>query len=377
HEFLPPIVKSFAPDLAVYLAGADPAADDAIGDWRITPAAMLARDRFVAEQLATKERKIPLAIVLAGGYGRDAWRYGARFFAWLATGEEVDPPGSEEALLARFRALAQDLAAHDLSAEDAQEEGARSEDDWGLTADDLAPAPGAGLGRPTRFLGYYSRSGLEIALERAGLLERLRARGFDHPSIELDVGGAGGDVARLFGDPHRRELLMEIKAGIDRRSLPGEAVLKLEWLLLQDPRGGFSPERPGLPGQQHPGLGLLSEVMALLVAACDRLGLAGLTFVPSYFHLAAKGRRLLRFLEPEDEGLFRSLEAVLARLPLAEATRLVAEGHLRDTRTGQPFAWRPMTMILPVSETLAARFEDPDYEARAAAAAAAHSWRVE
>ena len=44
---LPPVVERFAPELVFYLAGCDPAADDQIGDWRITAGAMLERDRFV------------------------------------------------------------------------------------------------------------------------------------------------------------------------------------------------------------------------------------------------------------------------------------------------------------------------------------------
>ncbi len=375
---LPPLAEKFAPDLAIYLAGADPAAGDAIGDWRLSPAGMLARDRFVIERLGALKAPPRIAIVLAGGYGKGAWRYPARFLAWLASGREIEPPSSEEALLFRFRTLARTLSAHQLTAEDESDRpsaGSRAAgeadappefDDWGLTADDLAPAPGTGLGKPSRFLGFYSRSGVELALERAGLLERLRARGYDRPTIELDLGQPAGDTARLYGDAAKRDLLMEIRVRLDRRLLPGVPLLHLEWLLLQDPRASFPPGKAGLPGQQHPGLGLLAEVMALLVAACDRLGLDGISFVPSYYHLAAKGRRLLRLLDPDDEARIASLEEALGDRSLSEATRLVAEGKVVDAETGEPFAWRPMVMILPTREELAARFETPEYERYAA-----------
>ncbi|HXU30653.1 MAG TPA: hypothetical protein VN851_08770, partial [Thermoanaerobaculia bacterium] len=196
RQTLPPLAERFAPDLVIYLAGADPAAGDAIGDWRITPAGMLARDRFVIEQLGALKTPPRIAIVLAGGYGKGAWRYPARFLAWLASGREIEPPSSEEALLLRFRDLAGTLSAHLLTAEDEPNRSRPAArlheidplDDWGLSEDDLAPAPGTGLGKPSRFLGFYSRSGVELALERAGLLERLRARGYDRPRIELDLG---------------------------------------------------------------------------------------------------------------------------------------------------------------------------------------------
>src|SRR5690606_30822850 len=48
---LPPIIRSHRPGLVFYIAGCDPATDDALGDWRISAEGMLARDRFVIETL--------------------------------------------------------------------------------------------------------------------------------------------------------------------------------------------------------------------------------------------------------------------------------------------------------------------------------------
>src|SRR6185295_6142012 len=79
-----------------------------------------------------------------------------------------------------------------------------------------------------------------------------------------------------------------------------------------------------LPGQNHPGLGILREIIALLVLACDRLQLDGLVVVPSHYHVTVKSRKALRFLRPADEGLFRALQQALADLPLAAATEALA-----------------------------------------------------
>lgn len=178
------------------------------------------------------------------------------------------------------------------------------------------------------------------------------------------------------GDAARRELLMELRLSLDRRTLPGLALLRLEWLLLQDPRARFSPARPRLPGQKHPGLGLLQDVSALLLLACERLQLDGLLFVPSHYHLASQGKRWLRFLDPEHEGLFRSLAAALHGLPLAEATNAVVAGRVTDAATGERFSWRPMAMVLPVTAALHERVSGDDYERRADEAAAQHRFVV-
>jgi len=55
--------------LAFYLAGADPHEGDRLGRLKLTTAGLLERDRRVLTAL--RERRIPVALSMAGGYGRD------------------------------------------------------------------------------------------------------------------------------------------------------------------------------------------------------------------------------------------------------------------------------------------------------------------
>jgi acetoin utilization deacetylase AcuC-like enzyme len=368
REHLPPLFASFRPEIVFYVAGCDPAADDRIGNWKMTAAGLLERDLFVTSCARPGTSHRPLVIVLGGGYGRGAWRYTARFLsALLHRGKALEPPDSEESLLQRYRRTARDIAPHELTGDEPA--GPRA-DDWGLTEEDIAPVMG-GLRRPSRVLGYYSRQGLELAFERTGLFDRLRSRGFDDPFLDVEVGNPEGDMVRLYGDRQRRELLIETRLRIDRHTAPGMALLRIEWLLLQNPRLSFSPQRPRLPGQRHPGLGLLQDILALLVLACDRLQLDGLLFVPSHFHTIGQGKSL-HFLSPEDEGLLRSVRAALDGLSLVEVSRAVVEGRVVDAATGRPFVWTPKPMVLPVTARLRDQVQGDEYE-RAAAAAAARS----
>lgn len=359
---LPPVFAAFRPELVVYLAGCDPAADDQIGDWKISAAGLLERDLFVLSLARDPARKLPVTVVLAGGYGLNAWRYSARFLAALLNrGTAIEPPTTEEAVLMRYRRLAQDLDPRALSSDSGQDDG------WGLTAEDLDAV--SGTHRPHRFLGFYSLQGLELALERAGLFDRVRSLGFERPILEMDLLNPTGDTLRLFGDEARSELLIELRVRIDRGELPGFALLRIEWLQLQNPRAEFTAERPRLPGQSHPGLGVSQDVIALLVLACDRLQLDGLLFIPAHYHTASQGRKNLRFLDPEHEGVFRALTEPLHGLRLWEATGAIDEKRVVDAATGRPFAWRPMPMVLPVSDRLRARVEGEEYERKVAEAA--------
>jgi acetoin utilization deacetylase AcuC-like enzyme len=365
RSHLPGVLQRFQPNLVFYLAGCDPAADDQIGNWKITAEGMLERDRFVVSCV----RRLPLVIVLAGGYGLNAWRYSARFLSSLLNGGwPVEPPTTEEITLTRYRQLAREMAPHELTG-DGGDGKAGDGDDWGLTAEDLLPGMAA-MHRPRRLLGYYSLQGMELALERAGLLDRLRSLGFSSPALEFDLDNPSGDTVRLYGDAARTELLIEGRVRIDRATVPDAALLRIEWLLMQNPRARFTAQRPRLPGQKHPGLGLLPDVMALLIVACERLQLDGLLFVPAHYNTASQGRKYLRLLEPADEAFLRALEKALHGTPLSEATHSVDQRRVVDGRTGRTVAWRNMPMVYPVTDRLRNRVTGEEYERQVAEAEA-------
>lgn len=360
RKHLPPVFENFHPELVIYLAGCDPAADDAIGNWKISAQGLLERDRFVVSCVRGGSRKVPLTIVLAGGYGQRAWRYSARFLSTLIQGRPLEPPSTEEATLQRYRQVARTYGERELTGEP-------DGDDWGLTAEDLGLAAGV-LQRPRRLLGYYSLQGLELALERTGFLDQLRSRGFAQPALELDLENPSGDTLRVFGGPDKTELLVELRLRIDRREIPDLALLRIEWLLLQNPRAQFTFDRPRLPGQRYPGLGLLQEVVSLMVLVCDRLQLDGLLLVPAWFHTAARSRKFMLFLDPVEEARMRALKAALEGLSLAKASQIVADGKLSDASTGEAFQWQPTPLVLPVSERLRERLESEEYDRRVAEA---------
>ncbi len=350
RERLPGVIQAVRPGLVFYLAGCDPAVDDALGNWRISAAGLLERDRFVLETLHLKLGDVPLVILLAGGYGGEAWRYSARFLAWfLSHGQAIEPPSTDEMVLTRYRFLASRLTPAALTQQAAGNE-------WGLTEEDILPGSRSAR-RPTRFLGYYSPYGIELALESYGFLPRLRAMGFSHPRLAFDLENPAGETLRVFADDTRQELLVELRVRRDRR-LEGLELLSIEWLLLQNPRAGFGPERPPLPGQSHPGLGMLREVIALLVLACERVGLDGLVFVPAHFHIAAQSNRYVRFLSPAAAERFQAMREALAGLPLMEATHAVEQGCLVDVASGETVAWQPEPMVYPVSAAMQQRLAE-------------------
>ena len=60
------IWQGFKPDIVYYLAGADPYENDQLGQLKLTKAGLKKRDGWVITKCL--EEKIPLVILLAGGY---------------------------------------------------------------------------------------------------------------------------------------------------------------------------------------------------------------------------------------------------------------------------------------------------------------------
>ncbi len=372
RDSLPPVMAGHRPALVVYVAGTDAAADDAIGDWRITAAGMLARDQFVTEQVRALPGSIPFVIVLGGGYGFASWRYTARFLGWFVSGRVPRLPDDMDIVLRRFRPIARQLSEQALRGKGRP---ASETSEWSLSEEDLVGGL-PGLQSEPRVLGHYSRLGLELLFDRLGIFERLRALGYPSPLLELAYDAdTMRHTVRVSGSPQRRHLLIELQLGRSRSAVAGCDVAFVEWLLLQNPRARFRPDRPPLPGQRHPGLGMLGLVSGMLVLACEQAGLDGVAHVLSNYHLAVVGRWHLRFVDPVVQGRFDALRAVLGGVTLADAERALSTNQIVDDAGGRPVRWEPALAVMPVSERLRARVSGARYDAAVREARASLRYR--
>ncbi len=309
-------------ELAFVLAGGDVLASDPIGRLGLTLAGCRERDLRVADALL----RIPSVWLPAGGYSPDAWKVLAGTGLALGIRSRMPIPAGYDPLVAKFSAIARTLAPEELG-------------EAGTEIDDIAEQLGIATPRRRLLLGFYSADGVEHALYRYGLLQELRRMGYGPFRVELREEGIG-QGARLVDVPSGQTLIETV---LQRREIAGARMLYVHWLALRNPRARFSPERPQLPGQDVPGLGLAREMTEVLARVAARLGLEGLAFRPAAYHLAYGGRETLRFVDPARQGRFEALVEALAGLPLAEATRAVADGRVR--LDGKPYQWEPDEMV--------------------------------
>ncbi|OLC73950.1 MAG: histone deacetylase [Deltaproteobacteria bacterium 13_1_20CM_2_69_21] len=309
-------------ELAFVLAGGDVLAGDPVGQLGLSLEGCRERDLRVADALV----RVPSVWLPAGGYTLDAWKVLAGTGLALALRSRSRIARDYDPLVARFSAISRTLAPQDLGEATTEMDG-------------VAEQLGIATPRRRLLLGFYSAEGLEHALERYGILGELRRMGYGPFRVEVQDEGVG-QSARLLDVPGGQALIETV---FERREVAGAQMLYVHWLALRNPRARFSDERPQLPGQDVPGLGLAREMAELLSRMAARLGLEGVAFRPSPYHLAFRGREVMRFVDPARQGRFEALVDLLKDVPLVDATRAVAEGRIR--LNGAPYSWETDEMV--------------------------------
>jgi|SRR5665213_337429 len=76
HDCLPRALECFRPDFVLYNAGSDVLCSDPLSRLMLTADEMAERDLYVVTEV--REKGIPLAMVLSGGYGPTSWEAHAR-----------------------------------------------------------------------------------------------------------------------------------------------------------------------------------------------------------------------------------------------------------------------------------------------------------
>jgi histone deacetylase 11 len=72
RETVPMALDATRPDLLIYNAGSDPFAEDPLAGFRLTMSDLAERDLMVVAM--ARERGIPVAMVLSGGYSAESWK---------------------------------------------------------------------------------------------------------------------------------------------------------------------------------------------------------------------------------------------------------------------------------------------------------------
>lgn len=228
-------------------------------------------------------------------------------------------------------------------------------------------------------MGFYSRRGIETAFERYGIFPRLRERGLKDLHVAVDTRDSYLHKAYIYCGEECRSDTTLVELFVRRVSSPeerdfradirrgGSDFLAVEWLCLQNPFAPFRPDRPALPGQRYPGLGIGPEIMEIVQIMAERLGLAGIVTHPMHFHNAALYQVRYHFIDPLVEGHLLALIRFMGGLPLSEVSWAVHLGAVLEARDDEEeeapvsLAWQGREQIFPINRGVARWFESSQW----------------
>lgn len=314
------------PELAFVNAGGDVLAGDRFGLLGLTLDDARQRDERVLRAMGADTASLWTP---GGGYHPDAWQVLVGTGLVLSGRSRTKIPPDYDPLSSEFLDIAASTVAANLRSEPF------------LTARELDEAVAKRIPSTSTLLGLYSKEAVEYALFRYGLTPHIERLGYRNLRVELDI-IEDADRVRVYGRAGDREFLL-IEALLSRQQIRGKEYLFVNWLALRHPRAQFTSLRPRLPGQDVPGLGLAREVAELFSIVAQRLGLSGVAFRPSWYHLAYAARRRARFLDPGRQARFEALVRDLSTIPLLEATTAIAEGRVR--MNGLAYQWEADDMV--------------------------------
>lgn len=361
-ETLPKVLKTFQPKLMFYIAGQDVLSDDPLGGFEMTVPGVFERDRMVVDW--ARENHVPLVVTLAGGYSMKACQCSANLLSYaLGAPDKVDLK-EDTNFHKTFNRISKSLNTLELQKD------RDLENEFSFTAEDLFDSSPQGSAR--KILDFYSAYGIELALERYGILSKIRKLGYCDLKISVNAAEAMHQIIRVEGrwekDPIPKTYLLG-EVVLRKLTLPKPKpmeggkleLISIEWLLLQHPQGSFTDKKKILPGQEHPGLGLGMEIQEVFVQMAMRLGMDGLALHPSHYHIGLGASALFHFLDTTVEGRFRALREVLKKKELSAASFCVEKKRMQ-LMNGETITWIPGEQVHAVSDRLKAYFNSTEYE---------------
>lgn len=141
----------------------------------------------------------------------------------------------------------------------------------------------------------------------------------------------------------------------------------IEWLCLQDPNKTFTNQRPPLPGQSMPGLGIGKQLDDVFVNAATKQNRDCLLNSPYRFYNAFMYQsQEYFFMDPAVQGLFQTLlvdmEPYITKFGLSPVSWAFEFGCVREKSSDKIVKWEFHLQTRPISTRMKLYFKSKEYQ---------------
>jgi len=223
------------------------------------------------------------------------------------------------------------------------------------------------------FLGRFTEKELFNMMEKIGLIEHLNNLGFHDLIIELDKDENLIYYYKLYWQKKEPESLLidlrlsETTFNPDKKFFEDEKnriydMIVIEWLSAKNPLKTFDETRPQLPGQTHPGLGIMKYCFDMLYIMAKEIYKDGFMDIPEHMHGAIMYSKKFKFFDPIHEGIIRAVMRDLAGYSLSDISWGVITNTIIDRHKNKPAVYEPCEQIFSVSKRLQKYFKSKKYQ---------------
>jgi hypothetical protein len=224
------------------------------------------------------------------------------------------------------------------------------------------------------YLGRFSDTDLLGIMEKTGMVRDLKQHGFGGLNVFIDVDEARVYYMKLYsGKPDPENMLMDLRVAETRfvpkehffpddSFVPAYDMIVIEWLSLQNPRNdNFASDKPQLPGQTKPGLGILKYCFEMMYDVARRVSKDGFLDMPEHLHGAIMYSKKFKFFDPEYEGMIRAVIRDLSAYSMSDLSWGMITKTIIDEKTGSPELYKPSEQIYYASERMKSYFNSERY----------------
>ncbi len=234
-------------------------------------------------------------------------------------------------------------------------------------SDTIESLPGLS-GNKHLFLNRFNGENLFSMMKKIGLIDHLNSMGFEKLIIDIDVDENCISYMRLYWDekiPAKQLIDLRVSESSffpdkNTKTSPYNMIV-IEWLSAKNPKNHFDNDKPQLPGQTNPGLGVLKYCFEMLYLMAKEVFKDGFLDIPDHMHGAIMYSKKFKFFDPAHEGIIRAMGRDLRKYSLSDISWGAITETIIDLETGKPAKYDPCEQIHYVSERMKKYFDSKDY----------------
>jgi len=223
------------------------------------------------------------------------------------------------------------------------------------------------------FLQRFTSDELWSMIDKIGLVSHLKKKGFDKLVLDVYADENRINYFNLYTKektPENRLLDVRVSeksfipdpkyVGKGSRVIPFD-MINIEWISARHPYKNFSINRPQLPGQLHPGLGILKYSFRMIYLMAKEIFKDGFMDVPDHMHGAIMYSSDFMFVDPVHEAILRAVMRDLKKYSISDISWGVITSTVIEKYSGRPQAYDPCEQAHYVSRRLKKYFFSKEY----------------